>query len=162
MINISGLEAKPYPITAGGLKDLQQQLDAMKKRRMQVAHEMREITSQTTEMGALQDSTLAINQNQATEIDGQINLLERIIGLAEIIPDASSTDMVGLGSRVTVKFDGKVHEYFIVGPVEADPLAGRISNESPIGQSLIGRRVDDKVDVATPAGTHQAVVAGIQ
>jgi transcription elongation factor GreA len=154
MIVISGLEAKQYSITAEGLQELQQQLDDLKQRRREVAEEMRDITSQSTDQGALEDSTLSLNQNQATEIDGQISLLERIIGMADIIEKPSDTSTVQPGSKVTVKLDGKESAYIIVGAVEADPLEGKISTDSPLGQSLLGKKVGDTVEAVSATGQH--------
>jgi transcription elongation factor GreA len=158
MITISGLESKQYRITAEGINELQQQLEDLKQQRRDVANEMREITSQSTDLGALEDSTLAINQNQATEVDGQIALLERIIGMAEIIKKPATNDRVQLGSRVTLRLDSKEQTFTIVGPVEADPLEGRISDESPLGEALLGKKVDEKFEVSLPADQHASAI----
>jgi transcription elongation factor GreA len=158
MIVISGLEPKQYQITAEGMEELQQQLEELKQRRKDVAGEMHEISSQTTDLGALEDSTMTINQNQATEIDGQITLLERIIGKAEIITKPASNDVVLIGSVVTVERDGKEQTFTIVGPVEADPLEGKLSNESPFGQSLVGCKVGDRVEMLTPSEQRTSAV----
>lgn len=152
MIAVSGLEAKPYNVTHEGIRELREQLQALKHRRRVIAQEMREITSQTTDLGVLEDSTFTLNQNQATEIDGQIDLLERIIGLAQIIKKPAATDRVQLGSQVTIKLDGEERTYTIVGSVEADPLEGKVSDASPLGQSMLGKRVNDQFELVSPTG----------
>lgn len=157
MIVVSGLEAKQYSITAEGLEELRAQLEALRYRRREVADEMREITSQSTDMAAREDSTLTINQNQATEIDGQISLLERIVGMAEVIEKPASSEYVQVGSQVTVSHDGQEKTYTIVGPIEADPLEGKVSNESPLGQSLLGKKVNDEVEVVSQTEQHTAM-----
>lgn len=159
MINISGLEPKQYNITPEGIKYLQEQLEELKQKRAGVADQIREITSQSTDLGAREDSTFAFNQNQATELDGQIYLLERIIGMAHPITKPDTNDHVQLGSQVTVDLDGKEQSYALVGPVEANPLEGRISDESPFGQSLLGKKLNDKVEVVSP--TNQRTLATI-
>jgi transcription elongation factor GreA len=72
---------------------------------------------------------------------------------AVIIEEHGSSDVVGLGSRITVKESGGGNEeYLLVGAAEANPREGRISNESPLGRALLGRRVGDEVKVQAPAG----------
>ena len=70
---------------------------------------------------------------------------------AEIIKAVKSSS-VGLGSRVELKAGEKIVTYTVVGPVEADPLAGKISDESPIGKQLMGKKVGDEVVIVTPKG----------
>ena len=70
---------------------------------------------------------------------------------AEIIK-GSKKSSVGLGSKVTLKNGAKPVEYHVVGPVEANPVEGRISNESPIGMALMGKKVGEKAIVSTPKG----------
>ncbi|HEX7963221.1 MAG TPA: GreA/GreB family elongation factor [Candidatus Saccharimonadales bacterium] len=158
MIIISGLEPKRYSITPQGVTELRRQLDALKRKRMEVAGEMRDITSQSTDIGALEDSTLTINQNQAAELDGQIDLLERIIGMASIIPRPRRSDAVSLGSRVRLRLGNSEQTYTIVGAVEADPMGGKISDESPLGQCLIGKRVSDLCEIVSPSRQRIAAV----
>lgn len=158
MIIISGLEPKRYSITPQGVTELRRQLDAFKRKRLEVAGEMRDITSQSTDIGALEDSTLTINQNQAAELDGQIDLLERIIGMASIIPRPRRSDAVSLGSRVRLRLGNNEQTYTIVGAVEADPMGGKISDESPLGQCLIGKRVSDLCEIVSPSRQRIAAV----
>jgi transcription elongation factor GreA len=73
---------------------------------------------------------------------------------AVLIESNGPTDIVTLGSQVTVKEDGFDPEtYVIVGSAEANPGKGRISNESPLGKALLGSRVGDRVEFETPGGT---------
>ncbi len=80
---------------------------------------------------------------------------------AELIK-ASRKSTVGIGSKVELKNGAKSVTYYIVGPVEANPLEGRISNESPIGQALTDKKVGDKATVSTPKGeiTYEIVSIG--
>lgn len=158
MITINGLEAKRYRITEAGLRELRQQLYDVKKLRMAVADELRDISSQSNLASALEDSTYAVDQNRAIELDGQIELLERIIGLAELIQPPPDAAEVHVGSRVYVTIDGTEHAYIIVGAVEADPSEGKISDESPLGCSLLGKKVGDTV----PVPARQAITAIVQ
>jgi transcription elongation factor GreA len=161
MITISGLEPKQYSITEAGLNELRQQLDDFKKRRTEITDEMKQISSQSTDTGALQDSAMVINQNQAIEMDGQIELLERIIGLADVIKKPKNQDTVALGSEVTMKLDNRHQTFQVVGIVEADPAENKISDESPLGQSLLGKKVGDLAEITTPTSTLTATIEKI-
>ena len=152
MITLSGLEAKSYLVTKEGMAELEQQLADLRAKRRQVATALNDISSQTTDMGALEDSTLAVEQNNAMELDGQIDLLERIIGLAEIIKKPATNKTVKVGATVVVEVNGQERTYRLVGPIEADPDEGKISIESPFGQSLLGREPQDHIEIASPTG----------
>lgn len=84
---------------------------------------------------------------------GRIEELEGIISRSEIIQNTSSKTQVGVGSKVVVDVNGGTHEYTIVGEWEADPAAKKISHESPLGKSLIGKEVGEEIKVEAPAGT---------
>ena len=87
-------------------------------------------------------------------VEGRIRELERMLATATIIEDIPAGDFVTLGSRVQVRSaDGEIDTYTIVGTAEADPRRGRISNESPIGRALIGKRTGDRVSVVAPSGS---------
>ncbi|MBI2940393.1 MAG: transcription elongation factor GreA [Chloroflexi bacterium] len=110
-------------------------------------------------------------KNEQAFIEGRILTLEKMLSHAVIIEHDSRHDVVRLGATVTVAFqsgdpdvngDGDTARYTIVGSAEANPLAGRISNESPVGQALLGRRVGEAVDVRVPAGTVRFQVVSIE
>lgn len=92
------------------------------------------------------------SKNQQAFIEGRIDELEAILRDAEIIKESGDTSQVRVGSTVKVKISEAEHEYRIVGSNEADPLNGLISNESPIGASLLGAKKGDCVKVETPDG----------
>ena len=106
-------------------------------------------------MGARVDSAFAASRNEASGLDAEINLLERIIALAVIIERPSDTAHVQLGSRVSLQIDGKQCDYSLVGVIEADPGEGRISDESPLGHSLLGKQVGEQLEIRTPAGLRR-------
>ena len=99
-------------------------------------------------------------KNEQAFVEGRIRDLEWILSdatVAERSPDAEDT--VQFGSSVTVETrDGKRRHYLLVGSAEAKPLEGKISNESPVGQALLSRRVGDVIEVATPAGVQKLTV----
>ena len=93
-------------------------------------------------------------KNEQSFIEGRILTLEKTIRNATIIQsECKKTNKVVLGCTVKVRNqDGILEDYMIVGKEEADPTTGKISNESPVGSALIGKKKGDKVQVPTPAG----------
>jgi transcription elongation factor GreA len=88
-------------------------------------------------------------------LEGRILELEALLSKSMIISEAATIDgIIGVGSKVLVREKGREPvKYFLVGAKEADPRNGKISNESPIGQALLGHRAGDSVSFQTPAGT---------
>jgi len=119
---------------------------------------------------AIQQGDLSENADYQTAkeeqgfIEGRIQELESML-LDAVVIDRSQTprDQVGLGSHVTVTEEGEdeVEAFVIVGAAESDPAQGRISNESPIGRALLGRKVGDRVTVKAPAGDMVFVIMAI-
>jgi transcription elongation factor GreA len=96
-------------------------------------------------------------------VEGRIQELERMLSAAKLIEEpATKADYVRLGSHIkVVDTEGEEETYYLVGSQEADPRRGLISNESPIGRSLIGKRVGDEVTVVAPAGAFNLKILEI-
>ena len=92
-------------------------------------------------------------RNEQAFIEGRIMMLERLLKDAVVISQHSS-DAVSIGSTVRLRSDNRESEYTIVGTDEIDLGARKISNESPLGQALVGRKIGDSVTVQTPRGAH--------
>lgn len=139
---------KTYQITEAGKRDLEVELEQLKGRRGDIADKI----SNARDFGDLSENAEydAAREEQG-QVESRISEIEDIIQNAEIIK-ASKSSAVGLGSTVELKTGAKTVSYTVVGPVEADPLAGRISNESPIGTALMGKKVGDSVTITTPKG----------
>jgi transcription elongation factor GreA len=109
---------------------------------------------QANMMRKIQEMQAQLEQKQA-EIEARIVQLEKMLRNAEVIDEeGGAKDTIGLGATVTVldvEFDEEM-EYTIVGSAEADPMNGRISNESPVGMALIGHKEGDSVSIDTPDG----------
>jgi len=88
-------------------------------------------------------------KDEQSFVEGRILELEEIIKHARTIDKAKKADMVRLGSKVKVDVNGQQDEFIIVSSIEADPMEGKISDESPVGKSLIGAKVGDVVTVAS-------------
>ena len=94
-------------------------------------------------------------------LDARLKEIESILDHAEITEKSTHTDSVGIGSVVTVDTGSKEKTYTVVGAQEADPLNGKISNESPIGEALFGKKKGSKVQVELPAGPQEYTILNI-
>ncbi|MBV9325274.1 MAG: transcription elongation factor GreA [Chloroflexi bacterium] len=97
-------------------------------------------------------------------VEGRIQELERLLSNAKVIeePASGGADYVRMGSHIKVSdSEGEAETYYLVGSHEADPRRGLISNESPIGRALIGKRVGDEVTVVAPAGAFNLKILEI-
>lgn len=156
-------EAKKVVMTYEGLKKMEQELENLKTvRRKEVAEKIKEARGQ----GDLSENAEydAAKEEQG-EIESRIVQLENLLRNAEVIDeDVLKMDVVNLGSKVTVldvEFDEEM-EYTIVGSTEADPMNGRISNESPLGMALLGQKVGATVMADTPDGEVAFKILNIQ
>jgi transcription elongation factor GreA len=102
-------------------------------------------------------------KNEQGMMEARINEIESIIKNHVLLEKKAPTGVVDMGSTVRFSEDGADEEiYRIVGPVEADPKAGRVSYESAIGKALIGHRVGEEVEIKTPNGTYSVRIVGIE
>lgn len=103
-------------------------------------------------------------RDEQAQIEGRIQRIEKMLENAVIIEE-TSTDQVGIGSTVQIKYmdeDDETDEYQIVGSQEADPFMSKISNESPIAQALLNRKVGDIVTVESPNGSYKVEITEIK
>lgn len=147
---------KLYQITAEGKKELEAELDTLKARRGEIADKIAE----ARDYGDLSENAEydAAREEQGL-VESRVAEIEDILLNAELIK-ASHKSTIGIGSKVDLKNGNKAVSYHVVGPVEANPVEGKISNESPIGVALMGKKVGDKATVTTPKGDiHYSIVA---
>ena len=155
-------DAKTTLVTRGGLEALKKELEYLEStRRREIAARIKEAVS----YGDLsENSEYEEAKNEQAFVEGRILQLTEQVKYAQIIDDeaaaaqSKSAMTVQLGNKVTIKAlsgktAGQSFEYIIVGTTEADPMNGKISNESPVGMSVLNTRVGDKVDVKVPVGT---------
>jgi len=101
-------------------------------------------------------------KNEQAFIEGKILMLENNINNAVIIEAPVIPGKVELGDKVLIQNqDGKIEQFTIVGSTEANPVDGKISNESPVGRALLGKKTGDKVEVKTPAGLLRLVIVEV-
>jgi transcription elongation factor GreA len=144
---------KPQPLTKEGYAKIEEELEFLETvRRREVAdkiHQAKEL-SNTQNNAEYEDA-----KNEQAMVEGKIIALQSVLQHATLIDQdtAHKSKNVMLGSNVKMKtVEGKSVEYTIVGPAEADPRAGKISNESPVGRALMGKKLSDEVQVNAPKG----------
>jgi transcription elongation factor GreA len=154
---------KPAYLTRNGRAKLEAELeDLVTNGRKQVAERINAAKElgDISESGEYEDA-----KNQQAHLEGRIRELKSILARAQIIDEENGQgNEVRVGSKVTVRVDGEDEDetWTIVGSAEANPREGRISNESPVGGSLIGKRPRQKVTVQTPSGALKLTIVKIQ
>mgnify|MGYP003362149244 FL=1 len=151
------LMKKVYQITEKGEGDLEVELADLKSRRGEIAEKI----AVARDFGDLRENAEydAARKEQGL-VETRIAEIEEILQNAEIIQSSDGSAVV-LGSTVELQSSDKAVAYTVVGPVEADPLAGKISNESPIGKELMGKKVGDEVKIKTPKAEMIYIVKSI-
>jgi transcription elongation factor GreA len=142
------LEAELEELTTTGRVDVADRINAAKE------------LGDISESGEYEDA-----KRQQSLLEGRIREIKHILSRAQIIDeDTASVSEVRVGSRVTVRIQGESEDetWTIVGSTEARPHEGRISNESPLGAALLGKRLRQKVTVRTPSGEMQLTIVKIQ
>jgi transcription elongation factor GreA len=152
---------RQFFFTQAGLAKLEAELDNLRSSRRQ---EIASRIYRAKEMGGTEDNAEYDDAKAAQAfIEGRILTLETMLMNAVIIQEEKvPPDRVKLGSRVTLyDQDGKLEFFTIVGSVEADPNNGKISNESPVGKALLGKKKGSAVEVPVPAGKLKLVITDI-
>ncbi len=150
---------KLFHLTQAGIDDLNAELEALRKKRADTA----EAIKTARELGDLAENAEYQSARQEQERnDARIDEIEHILANVEVIKSKSGKKQVGLGSKVTLKSPkGREMILQVVGTIEADPLAQKISDESPIGKALLGKKEGDDVEIKTPAETAVYKIAAV-
>jgi transcription elongation factor GreA len=153
---------QPIYLTAEGVENLRQELDYLVNvKRLALTERLRK---------AIQQGDLSENADYITAkeeqgfLEGRIQQIETMLRQTVIIQENGPKDEVALGGLVTVTEEGAdgAETFRIVGPAEADPADGKVSDESPLGRALLGRRVGDTVTVEAPGGEIVFQIVAIQ
>lgn len=156
------MTGKEVVLTYEGLKKLEQELELLKRvKRMEVAERIKQALS----FGDIsENSEYDEAKNEQAQIEGRIVQLENMLKHARVIDeDEVSTERVSIGSKVKlydVEYDEEV-EYHIVGSAEANPSKFKISNESPVGIALMGKKQGETVEVTAPDGVIKFKIVDI-
>ncbi|SFM18422.1 transcription elongation factor GreA [Pelosinus propionicus] len=154
---------KQFILTAEGLKKIEQKFEYLKSvRRREVAERIK----QAIEFGDIsENSEYEDAKNEQAFIEGEIITLEKMLRNSKVIDEQEiKTDVVSIGVTVVLKDleYGDEFEYTLVGSAEADPVEFKISNESPVGQAILGQKIGSIVEVNVPAGILKYEVIDIK
>ena len=154
---------KTYPMTLAEREQLEQELEELKLVRRPEVVERIKIARSYGDLS--ENSEYDAAKDEQAFVEGQIQNIETKIRYAEIIDsDAVAKDEVAIGKTVTVQEVGTTDKdvYHIVGAAGADIFSGRISNESPIAQALIGKKTGDIVTIESPAGSYDVKIVSVE
>jgi transcription elongation factor GreA len=148
-------------LTKEGLIEVKAELEHLKTtKRAEIAERLK----QARELGEIEENSeydAALEEQEMVE--NKILELEKIIRDAKVIKESTvSSDIVTIGSTVTVEMDGELDEFTIVGRVEANPAKKRISNESPLGTAILGAKKGEEVEVTTPIVKYKCKIIEIK
>ncbi len=153
---------KPIFLTPEGRTKLEAELENLRTvKRAQIAEA---IHSAKEEGDIMENSAYDEAKNEQAFVEGRIMTIEQMLKNAVMIGATRASDAVGIGSYVTVAERGAREEetFQIVGSAEADPGRGRISNESPVGRALLGKRIGDEVQIKIPDGVRHLKITEIR
>jgi transcription elongation factor GreA len=152
----------PSFLTRQGYQKLQEELEYLRTvKRQEVANRLHE----AMEGGELiEDAEYEAAKNEQAFTEGRIQELEMLLANARVIEETGVKDVVQVAAKVTIQEEDEEETvmYTIVGPAEANPREGRISNESPLGRALMDHRAGDKVRVDAPAGTFYVRIVKVE
>jgi transcription elongation factor GreA len=149
---------KLFHLTQEGVTELRAELERLIAERSEVAERIKT----AREFGDLaENAEYQVARQEQEKNEARISELEHIVNNVEIIKSTGASK-VRLGSKVVLQGQaGKKKEFQVVGTVEADPLEGKISDESPIGQALMGKKVGEEVEIKTPVETTSYKIVSI-
>ena len=150
---------KQFHLTQEGVDELKSELKSLIDQRAEVAESIRV----AREQGDLTENAEYQAAKQTQErAETRVSEIEHILKNVSIIKKPKSSDKVAHGSKVSLKSaSGKEKTFILVGTAEADPLNGKISDESPIGKALLGKKMGEEVEIVTPAETTVYKVVSI-
>lgn len=156
------METKRVPVTREGLERLKEELQHLiDVRRPEIVAQVAEARSHgdLRENAAYDAARLDQGMNEK-----RINDLEVLVSQAQVLDDmpVGNPDIIGIGSTATVDFDGDEEKYTIVGAIEAKPANGLISNESPLGKALLGKRAGQDARFMTPGGQQKITIKAVE
>lgn len=141
---------KNTQLTQEGFQNLERELEELKTKKRPAAVER---LAKARSMGDLsENSEYVAAKEDLSFIDGRILEIEEILKTASVVDAHTDNQKISIGNTVVVETNGIKEEYKIVGEFEADPLNKKLSASSPIAKALLGKRIDDRVEIEIPAG----------
>ena len=149
---------KQYHLTQSGIDELKKELEDLIGQRAPLAERIK----QARELGDLSENAeYQTAREDQGKLENRISEIEHILQNVELIKKPKGNVKVQLGSTVKLKGNGSNKTFQVVGTVEADPLSGKISDESPRGLALMGKKEGEKVEIVTPTENTVYVIADI-
>jgi len=145
-------------LTKEGYQKLQEELDYLRtKKREEIAARLREAADGED---LIENAEYEAAKNEQAFVEGRIKDLELLLATAKIIEEPKVSELAQVGSKVSIQVmdSQSVEEYEIVGAAEANPIAGHISNESPLGKALLGHKAGEVVTVEAPDNRYQVKI----
>ncbi|MBC8273893.1 MAG: transcription elongation factor GreA [Chloroflexi bacterium] len=154
------MSQKKILITREGLTKLQSELEhLLSVRRQDVAGKIKRAREKG---GTENNAEYEDAKNEQAFVEGRILMLENVVKNATVIEAPALVGVVEMGDKVLIQNqDGKIEQFTIVGSAEASPVEGKISNESPVGKALLGRKIGDEVEVTTLAGIIRLLIMDV-
>lgn len=156
-------DQKTYPMTAQGKAKLEAELEDLKVNKRKEIIERIKVARSFGDLS--ENSEYESARDEQAMLEGRIATMENQIRFAEIIDDKDvAKDEVTLGRKVTfIELpDGDEESYTIVGSAEADPMDFKISNDSPIAQAILGKKIGDKVSIDSPGGAYEVEIVAVE
>lgn len=150
---------KLFKLTQDGINELEVELNGLVAQRSEITERIKS----AREMGDLaENSEYAAARGEQERTEGRITEIEHILKNVDVIKSPRDGHKVRLGSHIKLKDNGgKTKDFKVVGTVEADPLEGKVSDESPIGHALMGKKVGDQVEISSSSQTTKYVISEI-
>ncbi|UQS86683.1 transcription elongation factor GreA [Nicoliella spurrieriana] len=152
-----------FPMTAEGKQNLEKELEDLRLNQRPKIIERIKIARSYGDLS--ENSEYESAKNEQSMLEGRIATIEHMLQYAEVVDNADTdSDIVNVGKKVTFveQPDGDPETYQIVGAAEADPLEGKISNDSPIAKGLLGNKVNDVVTIQIPAGNMIVKITNVE
>lgn len=149
----------PNFLTPEGQLKIQQEIKELEEKRPEIAGRIRA----AQEFGDVSENTeLTTAKDDQYWTEGEIKRLRDLLISAEIVDSHHKSDIVEISSTVKLKIGQETKTYTIVGSEESDPSLGRVSHQSPMGEALLDKKLNEKVTIKTPQGKIQAEIIGIE
>ncbi len=150
---------KQYKLTQEGITELKVEIENLISQRGVIAERIKT----AREFGDLSENAeYSSARDEQDRVESRISEIDHILKNVEVIGAPKAGGKIQLGNKVSLKgANGKAKEFQVVGTVEANPLSGKISDESPIGKALLGKKVGEEVEIVTPAETSTFIVESI-
>ena len=154
---------KKFPMTAAGKEKLAEELETLKMVKRPEVIERIKIARSYGDLS--ENSEYESAKDEQSSLESRIVQVEDMLRFAEVIDaDSVAAGEIAVGKTVTFTDDedGEAETYQIVGAAESDPFSGKISNDSPIGQAIVGKKVGDKVVIQTPGGDMHVTITEVK